>query len=125
MRLILFVSMVFITIISFLLPNILGVFSFSIYLLIINFLISFFIVNMNNLNTNLINMQSIYLLGFLVFFLVRFVAFLLDSSLYDKLFCTDFIFNYCSSSTDINFLIFLLNLILVAFSMGFLSNVNI
>lgn len=125
MRYILFVSMIFITIISFLLPKVLGVFSFSIYLLIINFLISFFLVNMNNLNTNLINMQSIFLIGFLVFFLGRFVAFLLDPSLYDKLFCTDFIFNYCSSSTDINFLIFLLNLILVAFSMAFLSKVNI
>ncbi len=125
MRYILFVSMIFITIISFLLPNVLGVFSFSIYLLIINFIISFFIVNMNNLNTNLINMQSIFLLGFLVFFLGRFVAFLLDSSLYDKLFCIEFIFSYCSQSGDINFLIFLLNLILVAFSMAFLSKVNI
>lgn len=124
-RFILFVSMIFITIISFLLPKVLGVFSFSIYLLIINFLISFFLVNMNNLNTNLINMQSIFLIGFLVFFLGRFVAFLLDPSLYNKLFCTDFIFNYCSSSTDINFLIFLLNLILVAFSMAFLNKVNI
>ncbi|QGM28720.1 O-antigen polysaccharide polymerase Wzy [Acinetobacter towneri] len=125
MRFILFVSMIFITIISFLLPKVLGIFSFSIYLLIINFLISFFLVNMNNLNTNLVNLQSIFLIGFLVFFLGRFVAFLLDPSLYDKLFCTDFIFNYCSSSTDINFLIFLLNLILVAFSMAFLSKVNI
>lgn len=125
MRYILFVSMILITIISFLLPNVLGVFSFSIYLLIINFIISFIIVNMNNLNTNLINMQSIFLLGFLVFFLGRFVAFLLDSSLYDKLFCTEFIFSYCSPSGDINFLIFLLNLILVAFSMAFLSKVNI
>ena len=110
MRFILFVAMVFITIISFLFPTILGDFSFSICFLIINFLISFFIVNMNNLNTNLINMQSIFLMGFLLFFLGRFVAFLLDPSLYNKLFCTDFIFNYCSSSTDINFLIFLLNL---------------
>lgn len=125
MRYILFVSMILITIISFLLPNVLGVFSFSIYLLIINFIISFIIVNMNNLNTNLINMQSIFLLGFLVFFLGRFVAFLLDSSLYDKLFCIEFIFSYCSPSGDINFLIFLLNLILVAFSMAFLSKVNI
>ena len=125
MRYILFVSMIIITIISFLLPNVLGVFSFSIYLLIINFIISFIIVNMNNLNTNLINMQSIFLLGFLVFFLGRFVAFLLDSSIYDKLFCTEFIFSYCSPSGDINFLIFLLNLILVAFSMAFLSKVNI
>ncbi len=125
MRFILFVSMIFITIISFLLPKVLGVFSFSIYLLIINFFISFFIVNMNNLNTNLINMQSIFLFGFLIFFLGRFVAFLLDPSLYDTLFCTDFIFNYCSSSTDINFLIFLLNLILIAFSMAFLSGVNV
>lgn len=125
MRFILFLSMIFITIISFLLPKVLGIFSFSIYLLIINFFISFFIVNMNNLSTNLINMQSIFLFGFLVFFLGRFVAFLLDSSLYDTLFCTEFIFNYCSSSGDINFLIFLLNLILVAFSMAFLSKVNI
>lgn len=125
MRFILFISMVFIAIISFLLPNVLGNFSFSIYFLIINFLISFFIVNMNNLNTNLINMQSIFLLGFLVFFLGRFIGFLLNPNLYKDLFCTDFIFSYCSPSADINYLIFLLNLILIAFSMAFLSGVNV
>lgn len=125
MRFILFISMVFIAIISFLLPNVLGNFSFSIYFLIINFLISFFIVNMNNLNTNLINMQSIFLLGFLVFFLGSFIGFLLNPNLYKDLFCTDFIFSYCSPSADINYLIFLLNLILIAFSMAFLSGVNV
>lgn len=124
MRYILFLSMLFIAAISFLLPQILGGFSVSIYLLFINFLISFFLVNMNRLNANLINMQSIFLTGFLVFFLGRFIGFLLDSSLYDNLFCMDFIFSYCSYNIDINYLIFLLNLILISFSMAFLNVVN-
>ena len=124
MRYILFVCMILFSIISFIFSELGGSFHISIYLLIINFLLSFIIVNMNQLNANLINMQSIFLLGFFVFFLGRFVGFFLNPNLYDILFCMDFIFDYCSSNSNITYLIFLLNLILISFSMAFLRRVN-
>ena len=116
--------MILFSVISFLFSEISGSFETSIYLLIFNFLLSFIIVNMNQLNANLINMQSIFLLGFFIFFLGRFIGFFLNPNLYDVLFCMDFIFDYCSSNSSIAYLIFLLNLILISFSMAFLSSVG-
>lgn len=124
MRYILFVCMILFLVMSFIFSELSGSFYISIYLLILNFLLSFIIVNMNQLNANLINMQSIFLLGFFVFFLGRFVGFLLNPNLYDTLFCMDFIFDYCSSNSNIAYLILLLNLILIAFSMAFLSGIG-
>ena len=124
MRYILFVCMILFSVISFIFSELGGSFYISIYLLIFNFLLSFIIVNMNQLNANLINMQSIFLLGFFVFFLGRFVGFFFNPNLYDILFCMDFIFDYCSSNSNIAYLIFLLNLILISFSMAFLSGIG-
>jgi MFS family permease len=116
--------MILFSVISFIFSELGGSFYISIYLLIFNFLLSFIIVNMNQLNANLINMQSIFLLGFFVFFLGRFVGFFFNPNLYDILFCMDFIFDYCSSNSNIAYLIFLLNLILISFSMAFLSGIG-
>lgn len=93
---------------------------FSCILLIVNFIFSFFIVNSKNNIRNFVNLQSFFLLGFFVFFLGRISALLLNPSLYNEIFCIDFIFNYCEGNSNINYLILVLNLILLSFSAPFL-----
>lgn len=93
-------------------------------LLLLNFFLTFIIVNMNNRVNNLINLQSFFLLGFFVFFLARFASFLLEKSLYSQVFCMNFIFYYCESMPNIIYLILVLNLILISYSLGFVFHHN-
>ncbi|QXA09890.1 oligosaccharide repeat unit polymerase [Acinetobacter pittii] len=93
---------------------------FSVIFLVINLILSFFVVNNNNLSKNIINPQTVLLLGFSVLILGRFIAVLLDESYLEKLFCINFIFYYCSANDEILRLFLYLNSILISFSAGFI-----
>ncbi|MFW2006904.1 O-antigen polymerase [Acinetobacter baumannii] len=93
---------------------------FSVIFLLINLILSFFIVNNNNLSKNIINPQTVLLLGFSVLILGRFIAVLLDKSYLQQLFCINFIFYYCSTSDEILRLFLYLHSILISFSVGFI-----
>lgn len=92
----------------------------SCLLLMFNLFLAFFIVNIDNKVKSFINLQSIFLLGFFLFFLGRFPAFILDQSIYEDVFCIDFIFNYCENISNIIYLILVLNLILIFYSLAFI-----
>lgn len=115
----LFILMIIFLIISMLSLYLSDKYSISSILLLLNFFLTFIIVNMNNRFNNLINLQSFFLLGFFIFFLGRFASFLLEKSLYSQAFCINFIFYYCENMPNIIYLILVLNLILISYSLGF------
>lgn len=92
---------------------------FKVALTLVNFLLSFFIINKNNFTNNFLNPQSIFMLGFLLFLLGRFVGVIFEPNYLDSLFCTSFIFNYCASNAEIQRIFIYLNSILIFFSLGF------
>lgn len=94
-------------------------FYYSIILTLANFSLCFYIINNNNLSKNILNPQSILMIGFLLFFLGRFIGVLFDVHYLPYTFCIDFIFNYCSDDYDKFNLIVYLNCILIFFAMGF------
>lgn len=120
----LFITMLIFSILSHIFYELNGQWLFSIYFVIFNFLLSFIIINNNRINVNLINLQSIFMLGFLVFFLGRFIGVIINYNYLNELFCLDFIFNYCSSNDDVRYLFLILNLILISFASAFLLNIN-
>lgn len=91
-----------------------------IYAVIFNYFLSLIVVNNNSYNNNLINMQTVFLAGFGVFILGRFFAAIINHEFIEYLYCIDFIFNYCASDDQILYLTFILNIILIFFSLSFL-----
>lgn len=89
------------------------------YSIILNYFIALIIVNNNNYNYNLINMQTVFLAGFGVFILGRFFGVLLNPDLTKYLYCIDFVFNYCANHYDTLYLNFIINIILIFFSLSF------
>jgi len=117
---IIFIGLILQFVISAILFNTTNSISCFIYSSLISFLICLYIVNANNLTLNFINPASIFLIGFLLFFLGRFISIIFDYSLLDEVFCLDFIFNYCLIDNQIFYIFFIINLILVSFTFPFL-----
>lgn len=98
---------------------------FSSALILLVFLICFFLSNSSNKVKNFINLQSFFLLGFLLFFLGRMIAVLFNRNLSSSLFCIDFIFNYCEAESGVLYLAFIINLILISFASAFVFSFSI
>ncbi|MDA1255868.1 MAG: O-antigen ligase [Proteobacteria bacterium] len=92
---------------------------FSVVLIVTNLILSFFLVNNNSLTKNIINPQTVLLLGFSVLIFGRFFAALIDEIYLQRLFCINFIFYYCSTNDEIFRLFVYLQSILLSFSLGF------
>ncbi|WAI88441.1 hypothetical protein SC65A3_01909 [Psychrobacter sp. SC65A.3] len=120
-KLLLILSMIILLFFSILSLYIYNSYWIAVILLLVNFTVTFFIVNKNNKFNNIINLQSYFLLGFFVFFLGRFLSLFIDKSLYSSIFCINFIFSYCEDMPNIIYLIFILNLILIFYSLAFVN----
>lgn len=92
----------------------------SILLTIFNLFFTFYLVNNNKYSINIVNPQTILLLGMSVLIFGRFFSVLLDDKYLASIFCIDFIFYYCSSLEGAYKLIIYLNSILVFFSLAFI-----
>ena len=119
-KIFLFILMIVVFLISMLSIVLFDNYFISSSLIIVNFILCFILVNLNKFSKNIINLQSLFLLGFFVFFLGRFPALLLKPALYNELYCLDFIFNYCEVESNIYYLNIILNLILISFSSAFI-----
>lgn len=97
---------------------------FSSILILLVFSICFFLSNSNNKVKNFINLQSFFLLGFLLFFLGRMIAVLFNRNIGSSLFCIDFIFDYCEEGDGVLYLVFIVNLILISFASAFVFSFN-
>ena len=97
---------------------------FSSILILLVFSICFFLSNSNNKVKNFINLQSFFLLGFLLFFLGRMIAVLFNRNIGSSLFCIDFIFDYCEEGDGVLYLVFIINLILISFASAFVFSFN-
>lgn len=95
---------------------------YLIYLTIINFLISFFIVNIRR--QNFINLNTFFLFGFSLFILGRFFAYLISSNfqevILDEIYCFDFFINHCATYNEQIFLLNFINITIVGFSFPFI-----
>lgn len=89
------------------------------YSVLVSYFLALIVVNNNNYAKNIINLPTVFLAGFGVFLLGRFFAILINSNLNNYLYCIDFIFNYCASSDQAFYLVCVLNLILIFFSLSF------
>lgn len=116
----LFITMVLVTLMGLLVLSISDNYFIPVALLITNFMLVFYIVNIGNKVKGFINLQSFFLLGFLLFFMGRFVALMLDESIYTDVFCMSFIFYYCEVFPNIAYLMLVLNLILVSYALAFI-----
>lgn len=97
---------------------------FSSVLILLVFSICLFLSNSNNKVKNFINLQSFFLLGFLLFFLGRMIAVLFNRNISTSFFCIDFIFNYCEEESGVLYLVFIINLILISFASAFVFSFN-
>ncbi|WP_350324603.1 O-antigen polymerase [Acinetobacter towneri] len=96
----------------------------SILLTVFNVFLTFYLINDNKYSINIINPQTILLLGMSVLIFGRFFSVLLDPNQLASIFCIDFIFYYCSSLEEAFKLIIYLNSILVFFSLAFIIPVK-
>lgn len=96
----------------------------SILLTVFNVFLTFYLINDNKYSINIINPQTILLLGMSVLIFGRFFSVLLDANYLASIFCIDFIFHYCSSLESAYKLIIYLNSILVFFSLAFIIPVK-
>lgn len=120
-KIFIFMIIVLMSLLSLLLIYIYNDYYVSSIFLIVNFVLVFFIVNINNRIKGFMNLQSFFLFGFLLFFLGRFLALILDKTIYSDIFCMDFIFYYCESPSNINYLMLVLNLILISYALAFIK----
>lgn len=92
----------------------------STYCLIINYFLSFFIVNKYSYNQ--LNIPNFFLLGVGFLLLGKIFAWILDSRIgtFRSLFCLDFFFTYCMEDNQIVSLVTFLNTTLLFFNFGFL-----
>lgn len=101
----------------------------SVLLTVFNVFLTFYLVNDNKYTINIVNPQTVLLLGMSVLIFGRFFSVLLDGSYLASIFCINFIFYYCSSLDEAYKLIIYLNLILIFFSLAFIlpiknNNIN-
>lgn len=92
-----------------------------VYGIILDYIVSLILVNNNSYSKNIINIQTIFLIGVGFFIFGRFFAVILDPDLSKYLYCIDFIFDYCASFEQSFYLNLILNLILISFSISFVS----
>lgn len=97
----------------------------SIFFTVFNLLLTFYLVNRNKYSNNIINPQTILLLGMSFLIFGRFFAVLFDDGYLANAFCINFIYYYCSSNSGVYNLIIYLNCILIFISLAFILPVRV
>lgn len=95
-----------------------------IYLTLLNYAISFIIVNYNK--TNIINISNFFLLGIGLLILGRFIGYLVYPDYFDinYIFCNEFFFSYCLSSIEAIHALLFFNFSIVCFCIGYIKNIK-